>query len=87
MVLPVGDEGTTVRTGGAAYLATLVKQLKAENANSILVGGGDIVSASPTTATLTHQEAAIEVMNAVGLEVSAVGNHEFDQGKTELLRW
>ena len=87
VILPTGGAGTTVRTGGAAYLATLVTQLKAASPNAIVVGAGDIVSAAPTTATLTHQEAAIDVMNAVGLEVSSVGNHEFDQGKTELLRW
>ncbi len=79
--------GVPVRAGGAAYLATLVKQLKAANPNNIVVGAGDIVSAAPVTPTLTHQEAAIDVMNQIGLEVSSVGNHEFDQGMTELNRW
>ncbi len=83
---PANVAGTSVRTGGAAYLATLIKQLKASNANSIVVGAGDMVGASPVTSTLTHDEAAVDILNQIGLEVTSVGNHEFDHGKTELLR-
>ena len=83
---PANPAGTTVPTGGAAYMATLVKTIKAMNPNTVMVGAGDIMGAAPLTSTLTHQESTVDVMNAVGLEVSAVGNHEFDQGKTELLR-
>ncbi len=78
--------GTAVRTGGAAYLATLIKQLKAKNPNSIVVGAGDMVGASPVTSTLTHDEATVDILNQIGLEVTSVGNHEFDKGKDELLR-
>ena len=83
---PANAAGTTVRTGGAAYLATLIKQLKARNANNIVVGAGDMVGASPVTSTLTHDEATIDILNQIGLEVTSVGNHEFDHGKNELLR-
>ncbi len=75
-----------MRTGGAAYLATLVRQLRAKNPNSIVVGAGDMIGASPVTSTLTHDESSVDVLNKVGLEVTAVGNHEFDHGKGELLR-
>lgn len=77
---------STVRAGGAAYLATLVAQLKAKNPNSIVVAAGDMVGAAPVTSTLTHDEGTIQVLNQIGLEVTSVGNHEFDRGKTELLR-
>lgn len=80
------DGRTTVSTGGAAYLATLVKQLAAKNPNHIVVGAGDMVGATPVTSTLTHDEASIDVLGQIGLEVSSVGNHEFDHGKAELLR-
>jgi 5'-nucleotidase len=83
---PANAAGTTVRTGGAAYLATLIKQLKAKNANSMVVGAGDMVGASPVTSTLTHDEATVDILNQIGLEVTSVGNHEFDHGKSELLR-
>ncbi|HNB65050.1 MAG TPA: 5'-nucleotidase C-terminal domain-containing protein [Zoogloea sp.] len=83
---PANAAGTTVRSGGAAYLATLIKQLKAQNPYSIVVGAGDMVGASPVTSTLTHDEATVDILNQIGLEVTSVGNHEFDHGKTELLR-
>lgn len=83
---PANAAGTTVRSGGAAYLATLIKQLKAGNANSIVVGAGDMVGASPVTSTLTHDEATVDILNQIGLEVTSVGNHEFDHGKGELQR-
>lgn len=47
VVLPDGAAGTKVAVGGAAYLASTVKALKAKNANSIVVGAGDLISASP----------------------------------------
>ena len=78
--------GTTINTGGAAYIATLVQSLKATNPNNIVVAAGDLVNASPVTSTLFHQEPAIDVLNQIGLEVSSVGNHEFDLGQSELLR-
>jgi 5'-nucleotidase len=79
--------GTTkVRTGGAAYLASLIKQLKAKNPNSLVVGAGDMVGAAPVTSTLTHDEAAIDILGQIGMDVTSVGNHEFDHGKAELLR-
>lgn len=78
--------GTTIKTGGASFIATLVKKLQADNTNNIVVAAGDMVNASPVTSTLFHQEPAIDVLNQIGLEVSSVGNHEFDLGKTELMR-
>jgi len=78
--------GTTVKTGGAAFIASLVKKLQSGNSNNIVVAAGDLVNASPVTSTLFHQEPAIDVLNQIGLEVSSVGNHEFDLGKTELMR-
>ena len=47
VVLPNGGAGQRVAVGGAAYLATLVKNLKAKNPNNIMVGAGDLVGASP----------------------------------------
>jgi len=86
MVLPNGGAGQKVTVGGAAYLATLVKNLKAENANSVVVGAGDSISASPFESMITHDEATVDILNTIGLEVSSVGNHEFDRGSAELLR-
>jgi 5'-nucleotidase len=79
--------GTRVAAGGAAYLSSLVGELKGRNpGRTLVVGSGDLVGASPLVSGLFHDEPAIEVLNQIGLDVSSVGNHEFDKGRNELLR-
>ena len=75
-----------VNAGGAEYLATTVKGLRTTNANTITVGSGDLIGASPLLSGLFHDEPAIEALNIVGLDVSGVGNHEFDEGLGEIYR-
>ncbi|QKJ67295.1 bifunctional metallophosphatase/5'-nucleotidase [Deefgea piscis] len=75
-----------VAAGGSEYLATWLKTLKAKNPNNIIVSAGDLIGASPLLSALFHDEPTIEAMNEMGLELNAVGNHEFDEGSTELLR-
>ena len=77
---------TTVPAGGIEYLATHIKQLREQNSNTITVGAGDLIGASPLVSALFHDEPAIEAVNAFGMDVSGVGNHEFDEGVPELLR-
>ncbi len=72
--------------GGADALAAKVAQLKQGQANTAVVAAGDLVGASPLVSALFHDEPAVEALNRIGLEFSAVGNHEFDRGATELLR-
>jgi 5'-nucleotidase len=76
-----------VAAGGAAYLASLVASLKAQNpGNTLVVGAGDMIGASPLVSSLFHDEPTIDVLGAIGLDLSSVGNHEFDKGRDELLR-
>ena len=77
---------TNVNAGGVAFLATHVKMLREQNSNTITVGAGDLIGASPLISGLFHDEPTIESMNLLGLDVSGVGNHEFDEGVNELLR-
>jgi len=80
-------QGARVAAGGAAYLSGLVRDLKALNpGRTLVVGAGDLVGATPLASGLFHDEPAIDVLNQIGLDVSSVGNHEFDKGRTELLR-
>jgi 5'-nucleotidase len=76
----------TVPAGGAEHMATLVKELRAGRKNSIFVAAGDLIGASPFLSALFHDEPTIEALSLMGLEVASVGNHEFDEGKDELLR-
>jgi len=80
-----GQIGSTP-AGGVEYLATHLKRAVAENPNSLIVAAGDLIGASPLLSGLFHDEPTIEAMNALGLTVSSVGNHEFDEGSAELLR-
>ena len=85
---PSGSSGRVGATnaGGAEYLATHVHNLEQTNANTIVVSAGDLIGASPLLSALFHDEPTIEAMNLIGLDLNAVGNHEFDEGTTELLR-
>jgi 5'-nucleotidase len=76
----------TVPAGGAEYLAAYVKQLRATNPNTITVGSGDLIGASPLTSALFHDEPTIEALNEIGMDVSGIGNHEFDEGLAEIYR-
>ena len=86
---PAGSSGRvgTVTAGGAEFLATHVAALEAENPRrTFVVSAGDLIGASPLLSALFHDEPTIEAMNQIGLDFNAVGNHEFDEGATELLR-
>ncbi|GAA1143528.1 bifunctional metallophosphatase/5'-nucleotidase [Kribbella jejuensis] len=79
-----------IPAGGAAYLATHLKQLRAaaaaKGADSVTVAAGDLIGASPLLSAAFHDEPTVEALNGMGLEAASVGNHEFDEGWHELLR-
>ncbi len=75
-----------VATGGAAALSGLLSTLRAGSTYSLTVAGGDLIGASPLVSTLFRHETTVEILNDMGLEVSALGNHEFDAGAAELQR-
>ena len=77
---------TKVQVGGISNIATLIKSLRAQNQHSIFVGVGDLIGGSPAISSFTQDEATINILGQLGMEVSVVGNHEFDKGKEELKR-
>jgi 5'-nucleotidase len=85
---PTGSNGRIAGTdaGGAEYLATHLAELSARNPNTLIVSAGDSIGASPLLSGMFHDEPSIEALNAIGLAVSSVGNHEFDKGWRELMR-
>ena len=68
------------------YLATHLREAREGNRYSVTAAGGDMVGASPLISGLFHDEPTIEALNALKLDVSSVGNHEFDEGYVELQR-
>jgi 5'-nucleotidase len=90
---PPGGSGAAVNgtpAGGVEYLATWLKRLRAEASaegrKTLTVGAGDLIGATPLVSAAFHDEPTIELMNEIGLEISSVGNHEFDEGVDELIR-
>jgi 5'-nucleotidase len=78
--------GASVRAGGAEYFATHMKALGSEGLDTYMVSAGDLIGGSPLLSGLFHDEPTIEFMNYLGLDTIGVGNHEFDEGRQELLR-
>lgn len=71
-------------SGGIAALSSAVKQIRAGNPNTIFAAAGDMIGASTFTSFIQQDVPTIEALNAAGLDVSSVGNHEFDQGFADL---
>jgi 5'-nucleotidase len=72
--------------GGGEYLSTKLSQLRQGQKYSLTVAAGDLIGGSPAFSGLFHDEPSVETLNAMHLDISGVGNHEFDEGVTELLR-
>lgn len=82
------ETGAPIRSdaGGMEYLATHIKSLSSENPNTLIVSAGDSAGASPLVSALFHDEPTIKALNMIGLDFSAVGNHDLDEGPDELMR-
>jgi 5'-nucleotidase len=91
--VPVGANGVVetdagpVPAGGLAALARTLAELASANpAATVVVGAGDMIGATPLISAAFHDEPTIEGLGLAGLAITAVGNHEFDEGFHELLR-
>jgi 5'-nucleotidase len=78
-LLPNGAEA------GAAQFAGAVEQLRTENPNTIFTAAGDLIGASTFESFIQEDKPTLDALNAAGLDVSAAGNHEFDQGYGDLV--
>ena len=69
---------------GAAVLAGAVRSFEAQNPNTLFVSAGDNIGASTFTSFIQQDTPTIQALAAAGLDVGAVGNHEFDTGFADL---
>ena len=69
---------------GAAVLAGAVDQMRDTWPNTVFAAAGDLIGASTFESFIAHDKPTIDALNAAGLDVSAAGNHEFDQGYDDL---
>ncbi|MGW0736725.1 bifunctional metallophosphatase/5'-nucleotidase [Streptomyces sp. NPDC002851] len=82
------EDGTEekVDAGGVEYLATTLRKARKGHEYSVTAAAGDLIGGSPLLSGLFHDEPTVEALNKLKLDVSGVGNHEFDEGRKELER-
>ena len=85
---PIGGTGRidSRDAGGIEYLTTHLARLRATNPNTLTVAAGDNIGATPLLSSLSHDEASVDALNLAGLQLSALGNHDLDEGWWELYR-
>ncbi|MFD8146046.1 bifunctional metallophosphatase/5'-nucleotidase [Streptomyces sp. NPDC059708] len=81
-------DGTTksIPAGGVEYLASGLREARKGHEYSVTAAAGDMIGGSPMLSGLFHDEPTVEALNKLDLDVTSVGNHEFDEGKNELRR-
>ncbi|VXB41305.1 bifunctional UDP-sugar hydrolase/5'-nucleotidase [Massilia sp. 9I] len=83
---PDGGKAPAIRAGGVEAVAAALQAWRKQDKDLLFVSAGDLVGASPAMSSLWADEPTIAAMNMLNLRASAVGNHEFDAGRKELLR-
>lgn len=81
----IGSNDYHGRLAAGPRLAAYVKAARAANPNTVFAAAGDLVGATTFESFIQHDKPTIDVMNEAGLDVSAVGNHEFDAGYDDLV--
>ncbi|CAN7545362.1 bifunctional metallophosphatase/5'-nucleotidase [Pseudoduganella sp. LjRoot289] len=81
-----GGEARSELAGGIDTIAAALKAWRREDHELLLVGAGDLIGASPAISSMWADETTLGALNLLGLNVTSVGNHEFDAGRAELLR-
>jgi len=78
-------KNSTNAEAGAAVLTGAIKQLEGTYPNTVFAAAGDLIGASTFESFISEDKPTIDALNAADLDVSAVGNHEFDQGYDDLV--
>lgn len=71
--------------GGVARRATLVKKIRKENPNTILIDAGDVLQGTPYF-NFYKGEVEYKAMSLIGYDAGTIGNHEFDNGVEALAK-
>lgn len=69
----------------ASKLATYVNDARADNpGNTFFVSNGDSVGGSPFVSAIDEDNPTMDILNAMKLDLSSTGNHEYDKGVDDL---
>ncbi|GFR40976.1 hypothetical protein Agub_g1641 [Astrephomene gubernaculifera] len=71
--------------GGAARLCGKVKEIRQTGANPLVLFSGDCYNPS-LMSTMTLGKQMVPILNEIGVNVSCVGNHDFDYGLDNMLK-
>ncbi|HYV24488.1 MAG TPA: metallophosphoesterase [Pyrinomonadaceae bacterium] len=81
---PVSESDKTwAGKGGVARRATLVKRIRKENPNTLMVDAGDVFQGTPYF-NFYKGEVEYKSMSLIGYDVVTLGNHDFDNGVAAL---
>jgi len=67
------------KRGGISRVGTLQKQIRAKSPNTLFLLSGDFISPS-VASRLFKGKQIVAALNAAGLDIATLGNHEFDFG-------
>jgi len=81
-------------TVGLARTASLIKEIRGEATNSMLIDNGDFLQGNPMGDYIAYERGmkegdlhpVIQAMNTVGYDASTLGNHEFNYGLNFLMK-
>lgn len=65
--------------GGVARRATLIKRVRQENPNTLVIDAGDVFQGTPYF-NFYKGEVEYKAMSEIGYDAATLGNHEFDNG-------
>ncbi|MFT0847284.1 bifunctional UDP-sugar hydrolase/5'-nucleotidase [Actinomycetaceae bacterium L2_0104] len=70
----------------APQLDNMIKEVEAANpGDTIFAANGDLVGGSAFISAIDQDNPTMEILDAMGLQVSSVGNHEYDKGYDDLV--
>ena len=82
----INGQPVTVHAGGIDVIGAALQAWRKEDKDLMFVGAGDLIGGSPALSSMWADEASLTALSMLGMNASAAGNHEFDQGRAELLR-
>lgn len=90
-VLPINYSDNSIKPSGLAKMASLIKEIRKENENNILIDNGDLIQGTPLTYYYCKIDSSginpmVKVLNYLKYDAAVVGNHEFNYGKEILDR-
>ncbi len=83
-LLDINDFHGRIDSNTVAFAGTVEELRATASGPTLFLSAGDNIGASLFPSSVAQDQPTIDVLNALGLQASAVGNHEFDRGFDDL---